>query len=212
MKQLIFLVEGKSEVIFVERYLIPYLYQQKEALQAVPMRAQTIRTNRKQHKKGGAPNYPKVKNELKILLKDPQRIVTTLLDFYALPTDFPNHTTDKANVQQIEDGMLQDFPTNNFMPFIQVYELEALMFADLNWTNLYEEEEQTALQAISEQFSNPETINHNQPPSKRLDELIAYKKVADTDLIFSEINLDNVRKKCPRFNQWISTLLQFNDT
>lgn len=104
MKQLIFLVEGKSEVIFIERYLIPYLYQQKEVLQAVPMRAQTIRTNRKLHKKGGAPNYPKVKK------------------------------------------------------------------------------------------------------------LIAYKKVADTDPIFSEINLDNVRKKCPRFNHWINTLLQFNYT
>lgn len=210
MKQLIFLVEGKSEVIFIERYLIPYLYQQKRALQAVHMRAQTIRTNRKLHKKGGAPNYPKVKNELGILLKRPNRIVTTLLDFYALPTDFPNHTTDKQKVQQIEEGMFQDFGVAHFLPFIQVYELEALMFADLTWSDMYEEKEQASLQAIAVAFSTPEAINHHQPPSKRLHELIAYKKVADTDLIFSEINLDVVRQQCPRFNQWVTQLLNID--
>src|SRR5690554_190358 len=106
MKRLVFIVEGDTEVLFINSSVIPYLYNLgfKNS-----MNAQTIITNRKQHKKGGVVNYQYLKNDISRVLAQENAIITTFIDFFRLPTNFPNYTSDSALIYQIENGILNDF-------------------------------------------------------------------------------------------------------
>ena len=50
MKRVVFIVEGDTEVSFIQKRVIPYLYSKGFTN---PMNAQKILTNRKLNKKGG---------------------------------------------------------------------------------------------------------------------------------------------------------------
>ena len=56
MKRLVFIVEGDTEIILVQNLIVPYLI--KTGFRN-SIHAQTIITNRKQHKKGGVTSYGK---------------------------------------------------------------------------------------------------------------------------------------------------------
>ena len=74
MKRLVFIVEGDTEIILVQNLIVPYLVSLGFGN---PMHAQTIVTNRKQHKKGGVTGYGKFKNEVSRTLAQGNVIVTT---------------------------------------------------------------------------------------------------------------------------------------
>ena len=77
MKRLVFLVEGDTEILFINKLIIPYLYEMGFTNS---MNAQAVITNRKQHKKGGITNYVLLKNDLERILSQPNVIVTTFID------------------------------------------------------------------------------------------------------------------------------------
>jgi hypothetical protein len=63
--------------------------------------------------------------------------------------------------------------------------------------------------------ANPETINRNKPPSKRLQELFRegkrqFKKTLDGVFLFERLDLNIVAAKCPEFKQFINRLLQLS--
>ncbi len=60
-KRLVFIVEGDTEIILVEKLIVPYLIGLGFHN---AMHAQTIITNRKQYKKGGVTGYGLFKNEV----------------------------------------------------------------------------------------------------------------------------------------------------
>lgn len=139
MKRLVFIVEGDTEVVLIENLVVPYLYSKgyKNA-----MHAQTINTNRKQHKKGGITSYGKFKNEIERTLAQENVIVTTLIDFFKLPTDFPGFLENSHNIALIEEKILDDFGNNeNLIPYIQKYEIEALMFSNISGFQLLIDDE-----------------------------------------------------------------------
>ncbi len=78
-------------MILVQNLLVPYLVKLGFSN---PMHGQTIITNRKQHKKGGVASYGKFKNEITRTLAQGNVIITTLIDFFRLPSDFPEFTSD----------------------------------------------------------------------------------------------------------------------
>lgn len=209
MKRLVFIVEGDTELILVQNLIVPYLY--RLGFQH-PMHAQTIITNRKQHKKGGIASYGKFKNEINKTLAQGNVIITTLIDFFRLPGDFPGFTLDAAHISQIEDAIHHDFGNNpDFIPYIQRHELEALMFSDKAGFELVidDEEQLKQIEAIIEQFPNPEDINNNPAtaPSKRLERIFKYDKVGDGALIFEMIGIESILQKCPRFAAWIGKII-----
>ncbi|MCU0546274.1 MAG: DUF4276 family protein [Oscillatoriaceae cyanobacterium Prado104] len=60
-----------------------------------------------------------------------------------------------------------------------------------------------------EGYESPELINQGKTtaPSKRIIQAIPrYSKISDGLTIVKSIGLDNIRSKCPHFNQWINTL------
>lgn len=208
-KRLVFIVEGDTEIILVQNLIVPYLIN--SGLHN-PIHAQTIITNRKQHKKGGVTSYGLFKNEVRRTLAQGNVIVTTIIDFFRLPSDFPNFTMDSTKIEQIEKAIHSDFENNsNFIPYIQRHELEALMFSDRSGFELVVDDN-TKLQQIDrilEQYPNPEDINNHPStaPSKRLQTIFNYDKISDGELIFDMIGIDSILEKCPRFAEWLTKIV-----
>jgi hypothetical protein len=209
MKRLVFIVEGDTEIILVQNLIVPYLinlgFQN-------PMHAQTIITNRKQHKKGGVTGYGKFKNEITRTLSQGNVIITTLIDFFRLPNDFPGYTDDSMKIEQIENAILEDFNNNNdIIPYIQRHELEALMFSNRNGFELVIDNNEKLLEIdyILEKYNNPEDINNlpETAPSKRLKNIFNYDKTGDGELIFGMLEIESIIEKCPRFSEWINRII-----
>ncbi len=117
MKRLVFIVEGDTELILVQNLIIPYLASLGFTN---PMHGQTITTNRKQHKKGGVGSYGKFRNEITRTLAQGNVMITTLIDLYGLPTDFPSFA---GGIDSIEAAVHRDFDNSDLLvPYIQKYE------------------------------------------------------------------------------------------
>ena len=207
-KRLVFIVEGDTEIILVDKHIVPYLIDQGFRNS---MHGQTIITNRKQHKKGGVTGYDKFKNEVQRTLSQGDVIVTTLIDFFRLPGDFPGFTMDSKKIDQIEKAIHEDLDSNtNFIPYIQRHELEALMFSDRSGFELVIDNTNhlQKIDHIMNAYHNPEDINNNSEtaPSKRLERIYNYDKTGDAEMIFEMIGIEKMLEKCPRFSNWIRTL------
>jgi len=205
MRRLVFLVEGDTEIIFIEKFVIPYLY--RKGFQNV-MNAQKIITNRKLHKKGGNINYEYLKNDVERVLAQGNVIITTFLDFFRLPTSFPGYSSNVSEIENIEQAVYHNLGENELiLPYIQKHEMEALMFSDIKGLEFVVDDQKQLLRIkeIIEKYPNPEDINSSPQgaPSKRLEDIFGYGKVVDGELILSVLGIEVMLKKCPRFANWI---------
>lgn len=207
MKRLVFLVEGDTEAILINKLVIPHLYSLGFTN---VMNAQKIVTNAKLNKKGGNVSFQYLENDVKRVTAQGDVIVTTFLDFFRLPVDFPGFTNDPSRIDAIEEetrSVLSKY--GNVYPYIQKYEMEALMFASMDGFDLVVEDEKvkTDLRAIVDSIA-PEDINggRDTAPSKRLEKYFNYDKVADGEIILEMIGLERIRERCPRFDQWITKI------
>ena len=96
-----------------------------------------------------------------------------------------------------------------------MHEFEALLFSDIEqfeWVqDGWSEESRAKLQAVRAAYDNPEDINNSPQtaPSKRLLAILGeenYSKVEHGPLVAEAIGLDEIRRQCPQFNQWLSAL------
>jgi hypothetical protein len=217
MKRLIFIVEGDTEKAFVDKVLTPYLHSKE---------VYVIECFKIQHTNGGLIKYQHLKKDIINTIFQSNVLVTTLIDFYALPKDFPRYEEAKnilinterisfleqAIVEDIEKDKKGHFP--NLIPYIQLHEFEALVFASIEGvTKLFDKSEVnfTQLNQIIENHPNPEDINDkpDTAPSKRLKSLIkGYSKVNDGIMIIQEIGIETILKKCPRFRNWVEQLIE----
>lgn len=207
MKRLVFLVEGDTEAILINKLVIPYLYSLGFTN---AMNTQKIVTNAKLNKKGGNVSFQYLENDIKRITAQGDVIVTTFLDFFRLPVDFPGYTNDASRIDFIEEetqAVLSKYGA--VYPYIQKYEMEALMFASMDGFDLIVDDEKTKeeLRVIVDSF-DPEEINggRDTAPSKRLDNCFNYDKVADGEIILEMIGLEKIREWCFRFNQWINKI------
>ena len=97
-----------------------------------------------------------------------------------------------------------------FIPYIQKYEYEALLFSGMEgFEFLIDDEESLAqIQSINDEYPNPEEINGGAEtsPSKRLMKIFDYHKVGDSEDIIEILGFDKIYNKCPRFSQWYDSL------
>lgn len=105
--------------------------------------------------------------------------------------------------------------THRFLPYLQVHEFEALLFADVEMIDQAlrlssaEESRLDELRAIVEHFDHPERIDDGDDtaPSKRLRRLFQrHEKVVHGEMIAYDIGLDRIRDQCPHFDDWVSHL------
>ena len=207
------LVEGQTEETFVRELLAPHL-----AGFQVWLTPRIVETS-KGHK-GGAVSYAKIVRQVRLwCLQDQSAIVTTLFDVYGLPGDFPGALTWDAGqapqpqVAALESALAADVAQPNLIPYLQLHEYEALLFSDLNAFAYAGVPPRTIehWQAELAQFAGPEDVNNSPKtaPSKRL---IAHwpaygtSKPVHGTLIALQIGLPAIRTRCPRFDEWVTSL------
>lgn len=210
--RLIFIVEGDSEVDFVENKLLPYLYSVQEALEGEWFfNAQKITTNRRRNTKGGNVGFEYLRNEVHRVSAHGHPWITTFLDFFRLPQDFPEFSTDAIDIDRMEDAMAKQLSVPNFIPYIQKYEFETLLFTDAEaFIPVVDDESQ--LRIITEtihSYEDAEEINGGPEtaPSKRLMHIFGYEKVHDSHLILENLTIEQICQRCPRFNAWITRIM-----
>lgn len=208
MRRLVFLVEGDTELIFINNHVIPYFYSIGFLN---PMQAQKVTTNRQMQKKGGIQNYDYLKNDIRRVLGQGNVIITTFIDFFKLPTSFPGYSPDSSKISAIEEAVHQDLNSHQFiLPYIQRHEIEALMYSNMEGFDIVVDDikKLKQLRSIIEEYDNPEDINTRplNSPSKRLENIFRYDKTYDGELILEAIGIQEMIRRCPRFCQWINKL------
>jgi hypothetical protein len=216
MKRIIFIVEGDTEKEFIDKVLSPYL-NSKGIFE--------INCFKIKHSRGGLTKYPHLRTDIVKCIFETNVIVTTMIDYYALPKDFPKYDESKSivNIDEritfLEQSILNDIIEykgqnfNNLIPYIQLHEFEALVFASHNKIKyLYTKSEANfdEIEQIINQYPNPEDINDSSEtaPSKRLKQLIkGYNKIVDGIIIIEENGVENILHQCPRFRKWVELLI-----
>lgn len=212
MKRLFIIVEGQTEQEFVNQLLAPYL-QQHGIYDVRPILIRTSKTG-----KGGFVNYQHLRNDAMRLLSSTKNdfIVSMFVDFFRIPevpdkASWDTLPTHRQQVEQMERCIAADINDRRFIPYIQLHEFEALLFAsNIGFEALFTETESTATKRIINAFENPEDINSHPDtaPSKRIIAIKSnYDKVLEGNLIAAEIGLQTMLDKCPRFSNWIKTLI-----
>ncbi len=211
------IVEGYAELEFVKNLLVPHL-QEKGANLVKPF---PVTTNANLGKKGGGSSYEHYKNDiLRTLAGKQDKIVTTFIDYFELPDDFPNSEkcNDLTNVNEkiecFENVMKEDIAPNNqlFIPYIQKYEFEALLFSsNRGFEYCFTEKEAKKTAKIIDSYPNPEEINdhpHNSPSNRLKNIRPAYSKVLEGNTIALETGIETILQKCPRFRNWMENLVE----
>jgi Domain of unknown function (DUF4276) len=209
------LVEGQTEEIVVERILAP-AFQSKAHLN--PIVVATKRVAGRPHFKGGVARWAKVENDIKRLLHDSHATcVTTLFDYYAMPTDTPGMSTRPPGtayerVAHVEAEIAKVISSRRFIPNLVLHEVEAWVFAAANelGTRLNDQELAMELRRQVAQAGNPELINDGPTtaPSKRL--IAAYPgyiKTQDGPDAISDLGVEALRAACPHVDQWLNRII-----
>ncbi|MGH7782869.1 MAG: DUF4276 family protein [Candidatus Binatia bacterium] len=218
------LAEGQTEEAFFNRILRPHL-----ANTGVYADVQLLSSKRrvtKRSSKGGWNSYVKAKQHLKRWMSEDHGAdcwYTTMVDLYAIPEDFPEFEACRKivdpyeRVEFLELAFYNDVKSDGlfrFVPYIQLFEFEALIFADpqkLDWEFLEHERQIAKLVEVSAQFETPELINDRPTtaPSKRIIKEIPeyeFRKTSAGPLVADKIGLPRLRDRCPHFDKWLKRL------
>jgi Domain of unknown function (DUF4276) len=210
--------EGQTEETFIKEVLYDFFVAKSIYLQPVLIG--------KPGHKGGNFTFGRLLTDIKpLLLGDSASYCTTLFDFYGLPNNFPGKYTaqtmtnseDKAKcitqalVEALRETTISPESLHRFIPYIQMYEFEGLLFSDcLGLARAIGQlQMRRKLQNIRDKFSSPEDINDSYitAPSKRLHNLYpGYNKPIHGSLACLEIGIESIRKECKLFDRWLQQI------
>jgi hypothetical protein len=210
-------VEGQTEEIFVKRVLVPHLGAL--GIHLIPTLAKTKRTKSGHHFKGGITSYERTRRDILALLGDTSAVlVTTMIDYYGLPGDFPGRASLPSGtcfdrVAYLEEEFRKDIGRPTFRPYFQLHEFEALVFVDPSEAAraFPGSTKEAELVSIRSQFGSPEEIDDGETtaPSKRLRALFpGYQKPFHSPLVAVRTGLARIRSECRHFSEWMARLEQ----
>jgi len=215
MNRVCVLVEGDTEASFVDLILSPEFAPKTIFLHPVLFR-----------KQGGSFRYEKCQKViLNALKQDKSAQITTMVDFYEMPNDWPGRTESQScqnyqdKAQRVEQALSEDIAAQmgdswnpaQFIPYVQMHEFEALLFSDtlILAESARKSKVSAQLECVLQSFSCPEEINdnYNTCPSRRIKQHIEnYVKTVDGIIAARKIGLRKMRQECPHFNEWITKL------
>jgi hypothetical protein len=194
MKRLGISTEGATEREFVNRLLRPHLSQFGLTTTAIDMR--------------GNISLDKIKESLPALFGSFD-FVSTFFDFYGFKG------RGQRTIIELESailGLASVAQRQRFVPYVQQYEFEALLFAApaeavewLGGTQL----DLAAMQEAVRKCGSPERVNDSveTSPSHRMQALFSrYDKKLHGPEIVELAGLAGIRTQCPRFNSWLGRL------
>jgi len=210
MKRLYVVVEGQTESEFIKSVVSPYLLQ--FSIYITPIVIHTSRSQR-----GGMTSYNHLRNEVSRLLKSGKDdfVVTTFIDFYRIPEvpgkeKWESITIDNDRVRVMRKCIDEEIGDRRFFSYIQLYEFEALFFANDNGFAKYFTDKQISETAdIIAKYPNPEDINGGMEtsPSKRILKIFPnYDKVVFGNVLALEVGIDAMLDKCQGFREWIEEI------
>jgi len=216
MTRLLILVEGQTEEIFVKQTLTPHLAQFGVCVQR-PIVLWTKRVVSGGGYRGGVSNWNQIHTNLRPLIADSDAWITTILDFYGLPGDFPglrealSPGDARQKVQALQNRFAEAINHRRLIPFLALHEFEAWLFSAPDTVQAHFELPQLAncLRAAVVEAGAPELMNHGLAthPKARLKGLIeTYKETSDGPTLFAKIGLAAVRAECPHFDAWLCQL------
>lgn len=219
MKHVNVIVEGQTEEAFIKDVVAPSLYHLEVYL--YPRILRTSATGR-----GGAVTYDRFSIHTRNTLRqNPTWFLTTFLDLYGLHTDFPGFLNANSygnsidRTEYLEKSLHREITskfvvrTEQFIPHIQPYEYEGLLFSNVDmfekveprWASFLDK-----LHAVRDEFETPEHINNSYEtaPSKRLEKILSpkYRKVRHGPILAKSISLSTIERECTHFRQWMDKL------
>jgi hypothetical protein len=221
MNELVVIAEGQTEQTFVRDQLAGHL--------ATFGISAWARLSGKSQKNGGVKKWEAARGDIIRTLKE-NRFVTTMVDYYAMPDDWPGRTAAKSVPWQnrattVENAVANDIQTmmgvrfdrKYFIPYVQLHEFESLTFADtaklaavvapLSSQSI--DTLKMSLDKILQDAGHPEAINdgYETCPSRRIQGIAkAYRKRATGPIVTRRIGLDKLRSECTHFAAWLARL------
>lgn len=215
-------VEGQTEQTFVRDVLAPQMAHNEIYLHPALIG--------KPGQKGGDIKFDRAKTDIGNFLKQrPEIYVSTMFDYFRIDSEWPGRAEVNTQIRNgcsltaIQKADILEAATNTeivrefagysavrrFIPYIEMHEFEALLFSDADILAERTEIDLLKIQRILQQYNSPEEINDDpaKAPSKRLESLTnGYRKVADGKTISEAIGIQNIRRQCAHFNDWLTKL------
>ena len=212
--EVIAIVEGKTEQVFIERVLQPYLASKNIFISATQVS--------KPGQKGGDVKFSRVSQDIGNHLKQRQNTyVTVFVDYYGIK-EWPalDELNERHTPQEIAHLLCQatreqvlalfgaQQPDQRFIPYMAMHEFEALLFSDSQILAQSLGIDEDKVQAVLDESGEPEAINNGREtaPSKRLDSWSPRNKFAKTTQgisIAEKIGISKMRQACPLFDGWL---------
>jgi len=214
--EVVVLVEGPTEQRLVKQVLGPYMAERMVFLTPIILD--------KPGEKGGDVKFARARNDIgKHLKQRDDTYVTLLVDYYGIKKDWPGYVESKQQTEHTRKAAIMNaataeqvqmlFPEQNqerrFIPYVSMYETEALYFSDPACLAEKIDVDQRDIEAILAECKEPEKINDSSTtaPSKRLEALSErFKKTTTGIAIAAEIGIGKMREACPLFDAWLTKL------
>lgn len=217
VSRLLILVEGQTEEDFVNYVLAHHLSGSGVFARAAMIKARG----------SGIGNWEGALNRIiKLLKQDSGQIVSTMVDYYGMPPNWPRRDTTPPSgstppqiAEPIERAMLDavarelrgDFNPSRFVPYVMMHEFEAMLFSDCAafGDGIGRCDLTGKFQSIRDEFDTPEAIDDSpdNAPSKRIKKLMCgYQKRLMGPPATQRIGLAAIREACPHFGDWLARL------
>ena len=221
--EILVLVEGRTEKIFVREVLAPTMRSKNIYIDATLV-----------GKIGGDVRFDRAKKDIGMYLKQRcDTYITTMFDYFRIDPDWPGKSDviqaigtgekitahekgvrlENATLEAIKASFPDCQPEKRFIPYIQMHEFEALLFTDTGVLADKIRTNEKAVTEITDKFDTPEDINDNPntAPSKRIKNLRkGYLKVITGTAITKDIGIPAIRKECVHFGGWLTKIEQLS--
>ncbi len=215
--EIMVLVEGKTEEIFVNDLLVPYMAPKNIYLYPTQLS--------KPGQKGGDVRFSRAQRDIGMHLKQrPNTYVTTFIDFYgtkewpglnsvrsgATPAEIAQ-TINEATKTEVVSLFADRRADTRFIPYVAVHEFEAMLFSDIDLLSARLNVNRKKVEQVLMEYGEPEAVNNNPEtaPSKRLDAWSVNGKFPKTTtgiVIARQIGIPTIREKCSLFDNWLTTI------
>lgn len=220
MIRLRIVAEGHSEERFCKRMLIPHLANFGVFASVSKIETSSLRNRPDVRFKGGLPNYAHLKKDiLNYLCSDSssELRVTSFVDFFHLPSDFPgiNVMPDSdrdTQIAHLEKSLSDDIGDVRFLPYIQKHEFETFLFVDIQRLRILYPSHLAKIARIAKGAAgmSPEDVNggdQTSPSNRIMGEIPEHGRNKPKAVsVLEKIGLPNMRSQCPHFNAWVSML------
>jgi len=206
------LVEGQTEEIVAQEIIFPYF--STADVRVTWSIHKTKRPAVGPAHKGGLSHWPKLYQELRLLLRDSSiTLLTTIFDYYAFPVDAPGMAdrpqgSPYDRVRHVENAIAEAIADRRFLPNLVLHEIEAWVLADCARLGEVMGDPRGAaeLSKMVQQELGPELVDDGwaTSPSKRiLNAYPRYRKTIDGPLVIADAGLDSIRRSCPHSDDWL---------